>query len=182
MRSMRSRLHLGIAPDRAPVRWWEATRMHSGSGRLSERIARVKEYVSDRSAEVAGLDELADMAGLSRYHFVRVFREEVGQTPWSYVREQRVQRAIRLLEEGIPPAEVAYEAGFADQSHLTRTLRDVAGRTPGEVRRGRQKAEDSEVEERNIVQDSSSGPNDHEARTIEDASWSRTSKIESFPR
>jgi AraC-like DNA-binding protein len=84
---------------------------------------------------VRTLDELADVAGLSRYHFARRFRDEVGVPPWAYVRSKRAERARRLLESGAPPAEVAHETGYADQPHLTRDLRERFGRTPGEIRR-----------------------------------------------
>ena len=57
--------------------------------------------------------DLAEVAGLSRYHFSRVFREEVGQTPWAFVRAARVRHATELLAEGCPPAEAAHEAGRA---------------------------------------------------------------------
>jgi AraC-like DNA-binding protein len=84
---------------------------------------------------VRTLDELADVAGLSRYHFARRFRDEVGVPPWAYVRSKRAERARSLLEGGSPPAEVAHETGYADQPHLTRDLRERFGRTPGEIRR-----------------------------------------------
>jgi AraC family transcriptional regulator len=102
----------------------------------SEPIRRARDFAASRPGEVRSLDDLARVAGLSRYHFARRFRRETGETPWRFVRRQRVERAVRLLEEGRPPAEVAFETGFADQSHLTRTLREYDGRTPGDVRRG----------------------------------------------
>ncbi len=100
----------------------------------SPRIRRVQDFVEVHVGEALCLDDLADVAGLSRYHFSRVFREEVGQTPWAFVRHARVRRAKELLAEGRPPAEAAHAAGFFDQSHLTRVLREIDGRTPGEVR------------------------------------------------
>lgn len=99
------------------------------------------------------LDDLAEVAGLSRYHFGRVFREEVGQTPWAFARGTRVERAKELLAESHSPAEAAHEAGFFDQSHLTRVLRKIDGRTPGEVRDAEQNVDESEEEDRRIVQD-----------------------------
>ncbi|HYG66486.1 MAG TPA: helix-turn-helix transcriptional regulator, partial [Anaeromyxobacteraceae bacterium] len=84
---------------------------------------------------VRALDELAEAAGLSRYHFARRFRDEAGEPPWAYVRRLRAERAHALLREGATPAEAAHEAGFADQAHLTRALRARYGRTPGQIRR-----------------------------------------------
>jgi transcriptional regulator GlxA family with amidase domain len=101
---------------------------------VSPRIRRVQDFVEVNVGAALCLDDLAEVAGLSRYHFGRVFRDEVGQTPWAFVRETRVERAKELLAEGHSPAEAAHEAGFFDQSHLTRVLRTIDGRTPGEVR------------------------------------------------
>lgn len=102
---------------------------------LSDPIRRARDLAESDSARVRTLDDLADAAGLSRYHFARRFRRETGVPPWEFVRRVRTERALRLLEEGRPPAEVAFETGFADQAHLTRTLRQRDGRTPAEVRR-----------------------------------------------
>jgi len=119
---------------------------------VSPRIRRVQDFVEVHVGEALCLDDLADVAGLSRYHFSRIFREEVGQTPWAFVRHARVRRAKALLAEGRPPAEAAHEAGFFDQSHLTRVLRALDGRTPGEVRKA--EAETERETDRKIVQDS----------------------------
>jgi AraC family transcriptional regulator len=117
---------------------------------VSPRIRRVQNFVEVHVGEALCLDDLADVAGLSRYHFSRVFREEVGQTPWTFVRHTRIRRATELLTEGRPPAEVAHETGFADQSHLTRVLRKIDGRTPGEIREAPSENRESD---RKIVQD-----------------------------
>lgn len=120
---------------------------------VSPRIRRVQEFVEVHVGEALCLDDLAEVAGLSRYHFSRVFREEVGQTPWAFVRDARIERAKNLLAEGTPPAEAAHESGFFDQSHLTRVLRRFDGRTPGEVRDTAQRPPDEDATDRKIVQD-----------------------------
>lgn len=106
-----------------------------GARPLSPRIRRAQDYVEAHLGESLRLDDLAAAAGLSRYHFARVFREEVGVPPWTFVRHARARRAKALLRAGRSPAEAAHEAGFADQSHLTRTLRALDGRTPAAFRR-----------------------------------------------
>lgn len=134
----------------------------SASLGVSPRIRRVQDFVEVRVGEALCLDDLAEVAGLSRYHFSRVFREETGQTPWAFVRDARIERAKELLSEGASPTEAAHEAGFFDQSHLTRVLRRFDGRTPGQVRDGTQPPPDASVEasedagasDSKIVQDS----------------------------
>ena len=99
-------------------------------GSLPPRLGRVIVFIEEHLEESLNLDRLADEANLSKYYFSRVFRDEVGQTPWAYVREARIKKAKTLLEEGVPPAEVAVESGFFDQSHFTKVLKEVEEKTP----------------------------------------------------
>lgn len=125
---------------------WAATAQRAD---VSPPIQRARDYVDVRVGEVRTLDELAEVAGLSRYHFARRFRDEVGEPPWAYVRRVRAEQARRLLESGASPAEVAYATGYTDQPHLTRDLRERFGRTPGQIRR----QSDTADENRKDVQD-----------------------------
>jgi AraC-like DNA-binding protein len=127
-------------------------------GRVSGEIRRVQTFVEVHVGEVRALDELAEVAGLSRFHFARRFREEVGEPPWAFVRRVRAERAAELLREGRTPAEAAHEAGFADQAHLTRALRERFGRTPGQIRREAAEASGDPEENRKDVQDSEAPP------------------------
>lgn len=140
----------GIRPSSRPGSWVALDRNEG----VSWRIRRVQEYVAANVGEVRTLDEMAEVAGLSRFHFARRFRDEVGESPWAFVRRLRAEEAVRLLQDGHAPAEAAHEAGFADQAHLTRTLRTHYGRTPGQIRQesaeagqpGRKNVQDSPPE------------------------------------
>jgi AraC-like DNA-binding protein len=77
------------------------------------------------------LRALARFAGLSAFHLCRVFREAVGMPPHAYQTQIRVRRAKSLLAAGVPIARAAAEAGFYDQSHLTRHFKRIVGLTPG---------------------------------------------------
>lgn len=115
-----------------------------GRGRRGERpaapdrarIARSVELVEDRLGESLSLGDIAEPSGYSRFHFLRVFKELMGQTPHAYVVARRVERAKGLLRRGRPLAAVAYETGFSDQAHFTRRFRQLVGVTPGEFSRG----------------------------------------------
>jgi AraC-like DNA-binding protein len=105
--------------------------------------ARIRELirasVADRAAgDVGGgeltADDLAAVAGCSRFAAYRAFRRAYGLSPSDYQRQLRVQTARRLLSAGAAPATVAAEAGFADQAHLTRWFRRYYGVTPGAYR------------------------------------------------
>lgn len=82
------------------------------------------------------LDELAQEARLSRYHFLRAFRREVGVTPHAYLTSRRIVAAKRLLAGDQPLSEVALACGFYDQSHFSRAFKGCTGVTPGQYRRG----------------------------------------------
>lgn len=98
---------------------------------------RVRDHVHRHLAASLSLDELAGVAGMSRFRFARRFRSSTGTTPHEYVLRARVGRACVLLERTDTPLyEVAARCGFADQSHLTREFRKRTGTTPGRYRSG----------------------------------------------
>ena len=89
--------------------------------------------------------ELAASAGVHRVQLSRAFREHYGTSLSAHVLRRRVDRAWQLLRESPHPlGQVAYEAGFADQSHMTRALRAATGLTPGRIRQGAPSVQDEE--------------------------------------
>jgi len=80
------------------------------------------------------LAELAGVACLSPYHFIRVFARHTGLTPHAWLMQLRARKARELLRQGAPIAQAAASAGFADQSHLNRTFKRLLGYTPGQFR------------------------------------------------
>lgn len=99
-------------------------------------VRRARDYMDEHAADNLSLAELASHVGLSAFHFVRVFRREVGMPPHAWHLEVRVRRARELLRRGTPPAIVAAELGFVDQSHLTREFKRRVGVTPGRYAAG----------------------------------------------
>lgn len=95
---------------------------------VSRRVtARLREGL-DRPVS---LEDLAAEAGLSPFHFQRMFRASHGLSPRAFLEHLRVEEAKRLMRAGVGLAEVASACGFAHQSHLTRAFRAVTGTTPG---------------------------------------------------
>jgi AraC family transcriptional regulator len=74
--------------------------------------------------------QAARTLGLSREHFQRRFVAQFGLTPQHALRESQLVRALCLLAGTLPLVEVAAEAGFSDQSHMTRLMRAATGLTP----------------------------------------------------
>jgi AraC-like DNA-binding protein len=90
-------------------------------------------------AQAASPIELADQArraGLSPFHYLRVFADVLGVTPHQYLVRTRLRRAARLLaDEDRPVTDVALDVGFADLSNFVRSFRRAAGVSPGAFRR-----------------------------------------------
>jgi AraC-like DNA-binding protein len=82
------------------------------------------------------LAQAADQAGLSRFHFLRVFTRVIGVTPHQHLIRARVRNAARMLAgSDLPVTEVAFKAGFGDLSNFVRTFGRAAGVSPAAFRR-----------------------------------------------
>jgi transcriptional regulator GlxA family with amidase domain len=98
---------------------------------MSPGIRAAVAYIEANYADPITLAELSQMAGLSLHRFVTVFRGQVGVPPHQFVCRTRVGQARALLRQGLPPAAVAVDTGFCDQSHLSRHFKRFCGTTPG---------------------------------------------------
>ena len=101
------------------------------SGVEQQQISRVTDYLRDHLAEKPQLETLAQIAGLSKYHFVRLFTRHTGLPPLQYHMQLRLHQARNLLRRNVHPLEAAMALGFYDQSHFINTFRKVMGTTPG---------------------------------------------------
>jgi AraC-like DNA-binding protein len=93
-------------------------------------VARGRDFLDSRRASV-GSAELEAVTGLSRYELARQFRALYGTSPHRYALMRRLGFARTHLLGGMPLAELALMAGFADQAHFTRMFRSAHGVTPG---------------------------------------------------
>ena len=94
-------------------------------------VERARTYLRDRPTQAVSLLEVGAIAGVTVSHLVRSFSRAVGLPPKSYHAQVRLARARRLLAQGKSATWVAYECGFADQSHLSRRFKECYGLTPG---------------------------------------------------
>jgi AraC family transcriptional regulator len=98
-------------------------------------LERVQEQIHDEFRRHHTLESLARAAGVHHVHLAREFRRRFGCTAGHYIRQRRVEFAChRLTASRDPLSEIAYDSGFADQSHFTNTFRRLVGMSPGVFR------------------------------------------------
>ncbi|ULR51593.1 AraC family transcriptional regulator [Streptomyces deccanensis] len=134
----RLRGHLGRRPGRNPGRNPRRPAADFGlRGPGGRTVAhRLRELLDERVADGITLEEAAGTVQAHPAHLVRAFGAAFGIAPHQYLMSRRVERARRLLLEGMRPSEAAAVAGFYDQAHLTRHFRRWVGVTPGRYRGG----------------------------------------------
>jgi AraC-like DNA-binding protein len=101
------------------------------SARDESRIGEVLNHIARHADEPLTLASLSDIARMSRYHFLRVFRAVTGVTPYAYVLALRLRRAALLVATGAQPVSaIAYGCGFGDLSTFNARFRKVFGTHP----------------------------------------------------
>lgn len=101
-----------------------------------KRISRVFQYLDAACFEAQSLEDLAEVAAMSKFHFVRTFKQVAGVTPYRYVLGRRLVRvAHRLRTTMAPVSEIAFSEGFGDLSTFNRQFREVFAISPSAYRR-----------------------------------------------
>jgi AraC family transcriptional regulator len=99
------------------------------------RLRRTLDYVSANLDKEITLAELAQVAGVSVFHFARTFTRTMGVSPGRYVSRMRLEEAMADIAAGkLSLAEIAFKAGFSSQASFTRAFYRATGLTPGEYR------------------------------------------------
>jgi len=99
-------------------------------------IERALIFMRAHFAKAITLTDVAREAGLSRFHFCRLFHHETSVKFHEYLHDLRVSQAKALLaDRHLRITEVAYAVGFNDLSHFDRTFRKIVGRSPSEYRK-----------------------------------------------
>jgi AraC family transcriptional regulator len=95
------------------------------------RLKRVLEYIDANLHENPKLSELADAAGVSLYHFAKLFKQTTSESPHQFVLRRRVERAKELLRNPeMSVLEASVRTGFADQRHFAKVFRRLVGTNP----------------------------------------------------
>ena len=102
------------------------------------KLRLITEWIAEHFAEDFTLDRLAAQAGLSKFHFQRLFKRATGVSPSQYHINIRLNEARRLLRETkMSVVDVSLEVGYADPSHFARLFRRETGLSPSDYRRQR---------------------------------------------
>jgi len=101
-------------------------------GREHNGVRRAIDYLDANFHEDISIGQLAGVACLSPYHFIRVFSRQTGLPPHAWLMQLRARKARELLLRGISIADAACMTGFTDQSHLNRIFKRLMGYTPGQ--------------------------------------------------
>ena len=121
------------------------------SARDRRRAVETALWLDANAHEEVDLERAAHQAGLSPFHFLRLFAGIVGVTPHQYLLRSRLRRAARALAaDDRPVSDIALDVGFADLSNFVRTFHRAAGLSP---RSFRQAARAADPNERKILQD-----------------------------
>jgi AraC family transcriptional regulator len=107
----------------------------AASARETRRIAEAIRFIESDVARPLQLQDLAAIAGMSKYHFLRVFRRLVGMTPYQYLISARTRRAaLDLASTRRPVLAIAVDSGFGDLSTFNKRFRGTFGATPTKYR------------------------------------------------
>ena len=99
-----------------------------------EAVERARQFLDAERERVVRSSELEATTGLTRYDLCRQFRIACGTSPHRYALMRRLELARERIHRGRPLAEVAIDAGFADQAHFTRVFKSAFGLTPARYR------------------------------------------------
>lgn len=116
-----------------------ASHAHTGSPSLPGfKLRQLTDWMAKHIEEEFNLDKLAAQAGLSKFHFTRLFKTATGESPSRYHTNLRLDAARRLLRETKKSVvEVALDVGYANPSHFARLFRRQSGLSPSDYRQQR---------------------------------------------
>lgn len=105
-------------------------------GDVLVHLRRARDHVDRHYAEPLDLETLGAVAGLSKFHFQRLFKATYGLTPAAYLSQRRVERAQDLLRAtNLTVTEVCHAVGFSSLGSFSSRFRDLVGETPSEFQR-----------------------------------------------
>lgn len=100
------------------------------------RIAKAVLYIRKHLNEPIEIEKLSEISCLSKDHFIRLFKKELGATPLQYINQKKIEKAqLLLITEDLAVKEIAFQLAFEDYSYFNRLFKKITGVTPQEYRR-----------------------------------------------
>lgn len=96
----------------------------------SAEIKIICDFLQANYSENIKLNDLSQLANMSKYHLLRSFTKQKGISPYCYLETIRISAAKKLLEQQCSPLNVALQTGFSDQSHFSNFFKKIIGLTP----------------------------------------------------
>lgn len=97
---------------------------------LTEQIVRSKNFIDNNFSSNIMLDEISSKAFISKFHFIRLFKNYYGRTPNRYLSEVRIKEAKNLLQKGMQAKDVCTDVGFESVTSFTGLFKKMTGSTP----------------------------------------------------
>lgn len=108
---------------------------------LHERLCRARRYIDERYDSPLNLKEISQEACLSRYHFLRLFRDTFETTPHQYLIKKRIEKAKWLLRaRSLSVTDICFEVGFESLGSFSSLFRKRVGDAPANYRRREQES------------------------------------------
>ncbi len=103
---------------------------------VDNRILRVVKYIRNNIHKDISIEELKDMCCLSKDHFIRLFKNELQETPTQYIIQRKIERAqLMLITSDLLIKDIAYELSFENVSYFNRLFKKATGLTPSDYRK-----------------------------------------------
>lgn len=99
------------------------------------RIEKALSYIRKKIYDPISIDTLSAITCLSKDHFIRLFKKEVGSTPLQYINQKKIEKAqLILITDNTPIKNIAYRLAYEDHSYFNRLFKKMTGKTPLEYR------------------------------------------------
>ena len=109
---------------------------------LYRRMVQAKLFIDSHYAENIDLDNIAEEAYFSKFHFIRLFRKIYNKTPHQYLTGVRIEQAMRLLRSGQTVSDTCYAVGFESLGSFSGLFKRITGITPSDYHDRQQKTKE----------------------------------------
>ena len=98
-------------------------------------LKQTKTIINEQLQDKLTIDKLANTLGLSPFHFARMFKLSLGESPAQFISRSRIERVKQLLKTTASLSDISFQTGFSQQSHMTSQFKKLTGMTPAHYRK-----------------------------------------------